>query len=85
MIGIIDKTILLIGENIKYEKNIWDYIENNLKGFEFEGVEITDEDVDWIEEKINKGMSLENACDECLQGIRDCLDAGLDDESDNED
>lgn len=27
-------------------KNIWDYIENNLKGFDLEGVEIADEDVD---------------------------------------
>ena len=65
---------------------IWNYIEDNLKGFELEGVEIAEEDIDWIEEKINKhNTSFEDACDECLQGIRDCLDAGLDDEEEYDD
>lgn len=60
---------------------IWNYVEDNLKGFELEGVEITDDDIDLIEEKINKcNMTLEAACDEYLQGIRDCLDEGLEDE-----
>lgn len=59
---------------------IWNYIKNNLKGFELEGVEISEEDIDWIEKKItNHNVSLEDACDECLQLIRDCLDEGLDD------
>lgn len=40
----------------------------------------------WIEDKITKhNMSLEDACDECLQGIRECLDEGLDDEEEYDD
>ena len=43
-------------------ERIWNYIEDNLKGFELEGVEISEEDIDWIEEKINNhNMSLEDA------------------------
>ena len=58
-------------------KDIKIYIENNLKYFELEGVEITDEDVDLVEQKIKQGKSLEESCDSVLIGIRECLDEGL--------
>lgn len=59
------------------KEEIQNYMESNLKGFELCGVELTEEDYDFAEEKISKGMTLEKACDEVLQGIRDCLDEGL--------
>lgn len=66
-------------------EKIWNYVEDNLKGFELEGVEISEEDIDWIEDKINNyNMSLEDACDECLQSIRDCLDEGIEDDDEDE-
>ena len=59
-------------------EKIREYLEENLYGFKLESVEITDDDVSWVKNKINKdNVSLEDACDECLQGIRDCLDEGL--------
>lgn len=59
---------------------ILDYINKNQKGFDLEGVEIAEEDVDDIQRKIKEdSMELEKACDEVLQGIRDCLDEGLED------
>lgn len=60
-------------------EKIKDYIEENLKHFELAGVEITEEDIDWAEEKIGQGKSIEDACDELLNGIRECLDEGLED------
>jgi len=54
------------------------YIENNLKYFELDGVEITGEDVDLAAQKVKQGQSLEEACEEVLSGIRECLDEGLD-------
>lgn len=53
------------------------YIENNLKYFELEGVEITNEDIELVKQKINQGKNLEEACDSVLIGIRECLDEGL--------
>ena len=60
---------------------IWDYVKNHLKDFELEGVEIAEEDIAWIQNRIDiDNISLETACDECLQDIRDILDEGLEDE-----
>ena len=57
---------------------IWDYVEENLKHFELDGVEITEMDIDDIEMRFNEfDKPLDVACDEVLQGIRDCLDEGL--------
>ena len=55
------------------------YMESNLKHFELEGVEITEDDFDFAEEKVMQGKSIEDACDEVLRGIRACLDDGLED------
>ena len=60
-------------------EKIEDYMENNLKYFELEGVEITEDDFDFVEEKVKQGKSIEDACDEVLRGIRECLDDGLED------
>lgn len=60
-------------------EKIESYIENNLKYFELEGVEITEYDIDFAEEKVKQGKSIEGACDEVLRGIRECLDDGLED------
>ena len=58
-------------------EKIEDYMESNLKYFELEGVEITEDDFDFAEEKVRNGKSIEDACDEVLRGIRECLDDGL--------
>lgn len=60
-------------------EKIEDYMENNLKYFELEGVEITEDDFDFAEEKVKQGKPIEDACDEVLRGIRECLDDGLED------
>lgn len=60
-------------------EKIESYIEENLKYFELEGVEITEYDIDFAEEKARHGKSIEDACDEVLRGIRECLDDGLED------
>ena len=60
-------------------EKIEDYMENNLKYFELEGVEITEDDFDFAEKKVKQGKSIEDACDEVLRGIRECLDDGLED------
>jgi len=61
------------------------YLNENLKYFDLEGVEITEDDIDVVEKNINKyNKPLEIACDEVLKEIRDCLDDGLDDELDDE-
>ena len=59
------------------KEKIKDYMESNLKYFELEGVEITEEDFDFAESKVKYGKSIEDACDEVLKGIRECLDNGL--------
>lgn len=56
---------------------IKEYVENNTKEFELEGVEFCDEDYEFVEKLIAEGKSLEDACDEMMQGVRDCLDEGL--------
>lgn len=62
---------------MRYE--IWDYMEENLKNFELGGVEIVEDDVEAVEIRMREHQqTLEQACDEVLQGIRDCLDEGLD-------
>lgn len=55
-------------------EQIKEYVENNAKDFDLDGVEFCDEDFDFVEELIAKGKSLEDACDEMTQGVRDCLD-----------
>ena len=60
-------------------EKIESYMESNLKYFELEGVEITEYDIDFAEEKVRHGKSIEDACDEVLRGIRECLDDGLED------
>lgn len=60
-------------------EKIESYMENNLKYFELEGVEITEYDIYFAEEKVKQGKSIEAACDEVLRGIRECLDDGLED------
>lgn len=59
-------------------EKIENYIENNLKHFELQGVEITEHDIELAEEKVKQGKSVEDACNEVLKGIRECLDDGLD-------
>lgn len=61
------------------KEKIKEYVENNTKAFELEGVEFCDEDYEFVEKLIAEEKSLENACDEMMQGIRDCLDEGLED------
>lgn len=63
-------------------ENIWSCVEYNIKGYKLEGVEIVDEDIDYVKELMSQGMSLEDAVCTMLGGIRDCLDAGLDDDED---
>ena len=60
-------------------EKIEDYMEENLKYFELLGVEITEDDFNFAEEKVRQGKSIEDACDEVLRGIRECLDDGLED------
>ena len=52
------------------------YLEDRLND---ERVEITEDDFDFAEEKVKQGKSIEDACDEVLRGIRECLDDGLED------
>lgn len=63
--------------NKEMKEKIKEYVENNTKGFELEGVEFCDEDYEFVEKLIAEGKSLEDACDEMMQGVRDCLDEGL--------
>ena len=72
---------------MELRKKIWDYVNSHLKDFELEGVEIAEEDIDDIENRMKeKNITLEVASDEILSSIRECLDAGLDDiEEDFED
>ena len=59
-------------------------VEQNIKGYDLEGVEFCDEDYELVENLIAKGKSLEDACDEMMQGVRDCLDEGLKDIEEDE-
>ena len=56
-----------------------EYIKNHIKGYELEGVEFCDEDYEFVEKLITEGESLEDACDEMMLGIRNCLDENLED------
>ena len=60
-------------------------MEDNLKYFNLEGVKLMEEDFELAEEKVEDGMSIEDACDEVLSGIRECLDEGLEDFDEDED
>lgn len=55
-------------------EKIKSYIESNLQYFGLEGVKIEEEDLDFAEEKVKQGKSIEDACDELLRGIREWLD-----------
>lgn len=59
-------------------------VEQNIKGYDLESVEFCDEDYELVEDLIAKGKSLEDACDEMMQGVRDCLDEGLEDIEEDE-
>ena len=48
-------------------------LESRKKQYELDGVEITEEDVDLVIERVNGGMYLEDAVDEVLEGIKECL------------
>ena len=52
------------------------------KEFELEGVEFTDEDVDFANGLAKKGISEEEAIAQTLDGIREVLDEGLENEED---
>lgn len=55
--------------------NIRKYLNKiNLNDYDLGGVELTEEDIDNIENKINAGSSLEEATDDVLYAIRECLD-----------
>lgn len=60
-------------------KNIENYIEHNIKNYQLEGVEFCNEDYEFAEKLIAEGKSLKDACDEMMQGVRDCLDEGIED------
>ena len=57
--------------NDKVLREIKEYVENNAKDFDLDGVEFCDEDFDFVEELIVKGKSSEDACDEMMQGVSD--------------
>ena len=65
-------------------EKIESYMEENLKYFHLVGVEITEDDFDFAEDKVKQGKSIEDACDEVLRGIRECLDNGLEDFKDED-
>lgn len=48
-------------------------LESRKKQYELDGVEITEEDVDLVIERVNGGMYLEDAVDEILEGIKECI------------
>lgn len=60
-------------------ESIKQYMTSHTKDFELEGVEFCEEDYEFAEQLVANGKSIEEACDETMQSIRDCLDAGLDD------
>jgi hypothetical protein len=52
----------------------------NLNDYGLGGVEISEEDMEEIADKVNEtGCDLEDAVDDVLYGIREILDQGLDD------
>lgn len=58
--------------NIMRELILSDLV-NKASNYQLEGVEFTQEDVDYVESLIAKGKSYENAIDVCLSGIYDVL------------
>ena len=56
-------------------EKIKEYLNNiNLNDYDLGGVEISDEDINNIEEKVLKGKNIEVATNEVLYDIRDVLD-----------
>lgn len=56
------------------------YVDNlNLNDYDLGGVEITEEDLQEIKTSIDAGKTIKEAVDDCLYGIREILDAGIDD------
>lgn len=50
-------------------------LERHLRDYDLEGIELCDEDVNAVERLIReKGITLNNAVDAVLLGIRNCLD-----------
>lgn len=64
------------------KEKIEKYVEEHLKEYELEGVEIVEEDIDYIEKLVNAGKTIEEASDKIMLSIRDCLDAGLEETED---
>ena len=63
------------------KRTIEDILEHtNLDDYELGGVEITQDDVTNIASKIHAGDDINTAVDEYLTGIREVLDAGLDEQ-----
>ena len=80
-------TSILIGEEIlswvsiiqdEMEDDLITEMEEYLKEYELLGVELTEEDVVNVANKIKSGMSKDAAIREVLSGIREILDEGLD-------
>ena len=57
-------------------ERIRDYLEKEAKNFDLEGCEFCDEDFEYVEFLIANGKSLEAACMNMMQVMRDCLDDG---------
>ena len=64
----------------KMLENIIDDMLAIQKGYELEGVEITDEDGQLALDYMKQGMSKDDAIDKVLSGIRETLDMGIEDE-----
>lgn len=59
------------------KETIENYMVTNLKYFDLEGVELSKEDFDFALKMVKEEKTIEDACDEVLRGIRNCLDDGL--------
>lgn len=57
-------------------EKIKSYIEKEAKNFDLEECEFCEEDFTYVESLIAEGKSLENACMNMMQIMRDCLDNG---------
>lgn len=56
---------------------IKNYMVTNLKYFDLESVELSKEDFDFALKMVKEGKTVEDACNEVLRSIRNCLDDGL--------
>ena len=67
-------------------KRIEEYVQNNLKAHELEGVEFVEEDYEtiYILYQKSKNEKLEDVIDKYMSDVREILDEGLDDNEDEE-